>query len=231
MGSFDFTTLFFFVVAIIVFVQLRSVLGKRTGHEKPRNEQAYRDAYSEPENDTNVVTLPQRGSKTDDDIIYAAVDAYADKETDLNTSLRMIVDQDPSFSPKQFLDGAQMAYDMIVTAFAQGDRKALKNLLSRDVYDSYVAAINERESRKETVNFNFVGVEKADIVQAEVNGRTANISVRLVSQIISATLDKDGEVIDGDLEDIAEAIDVWTFSRDLKARDPNWRLVASEPDS
>lgn len=231
MGSFDFTTLFFFVVAIIVFVQLRSVLGKRTGHEKPRNEQAYRDAYSDPETDTNVVTLPQRGSKTDDDIKYAAIDAYADKDTDLNKSLREIVDQDPTFSPKQFLDGAQMAYDMIVTAFADGDRKGLKNLLSRDVYDSYVTAINERESRKETVNFNFVGVEKADIVQAEVSGRTANVSVRLVSQIISATLDKDGEVIEGDLEDIAEAIDVWTFSRDLKARDPNWRLVASEPDS
>lgn len=230
MGSFDFTTLFFFVVAIIVFVQLRSVLGKRTGHEKPRNEQNYRDAYSEQDADTNVVTLPQRGTKSDEEIIYAAIDDYADKDTALNKGLRQIVDQDPQFTPKQFLDGAQMAYDMIVTAFAEGDRKSLKNLLSRDVYDSYVAAINERESRNETVKFNFVGVEKADIVQADVNGRDANVSVKLVSQIISATLDKDGEVIDGDLEEIAEAVDIWTFSRDLKARDPNWRLVASEPD-
>jgi predicted lipid-binding transport protein (Tim44 family) len=103
--------------------------------------------------------------------------------------------------------------------------------LSRDVYDSYVAAINERESRKETVRFDFVGVDKAEIVQAEVVGRDVNVTVRLVSQIISATLDSGEDVIEGDLEEIAEVIDIWTFSRDVKSRDPNWRLVASEPDN
>ena len=235
MGSFDFVTFFFFAVAIIVFMQLRGVLGKRTGHEKPRNERPEAlhrdDTRADHDADSNVVTLPQRDNKRDDNKKYAAIDDYADIGSDLNKGLRAIFDKDPQFTPKQFVEGARMAYDMIVTSFADGNRKELKNLLSRDVYESYATAINERESRGEVVKFNFVGVEKANIVQAEVQNRVANVTVRLVSQIISATFNKDGEIIEGDEEDIAEVIDVWTFSRDLKSRDPNWRLVASEPDA
>lgn len=236
MGSFDFTTLFFFVVAVIVFVQLRSVLGKRTGHEKPYNER--RDTFdrenygeSEAESDSNIVTLPRRKNQDDDANLYAQIDQYAEPGTQLNNGLRSIVKEDPNFNTKQFLEGARMAYEMIVTAFAFGNRKELKNLLSREVYDSYVAAINEREARGETVQFDFVGVEKSDIIQAEIAGRDVNVTVRLVSQIISATLGKDKEIVEGDAENIAEVIDVWTFSRDIKSRDPNWRLVASEPDN
>lgn len=242
MGSFDFVTFFFFAVAVIVFMQLRGVLGKRTGHEKPRNERPEAlhrddrgedqdDARADHDGDSNVVTLPQRDNNRVDSKKYAAIDDYADEGTDLNQGLRDIFDKDPQFTPKQFVEGSRMAYDMIVTSFADGNRKELKNLLSRDVYESYAAAINERESRGEVVKFNFVGVEKANIVQAEVQNRAANVTVRMVSQIISATFDKEGEIIEGDEEDIAEVIDVWTFSRDLKSRDPNWRLVASEPDA
>jgi predicted lipid-binding transport protein (Tim44 family) len=234
MGSFDFTTLFFFAVAVIVFVQLRGVLGKRTGHEKPRQQQHKEaDNYAEADTDadSNVVTLPRRGVHEEAPNKFAAIDAYADPGTDLNNGLRSIAQQDPEFTPKEFLNGAQMAYEMIVTAFAYGNRKELKALLSRDVYDSYVSAINERESRKETVRFDFVGMDKSEIVQAEIKDRDVNVTVRMVSQIISATLDSDEDVVEGDMDEIAEVIDVWTFSRDLKSRDPNWRLVASEPDN
>lgn len=233
MGSFDFTTLFFFVVAVIVFIQLRGVLGKRTGHEKEHHHQQseINDMYTEAEADSNVVTLPRRDDAEEPINKFLNVDSYAEPGTTLNNQLRDIIQADPNFAPKQFVDGAKMAYEMIVTAFAYGNRKELKNLLSRDVYDSYVAAINERESRKETVRFDFVGVDKAEIVQAEVVGRDVNVTVRLVSQIISATLDSGEDVVEGDLEEIAEVIDIWTFSRDVKSRDPNWRLVASEPDN
>lgn len=233
MGSFDFTTLFFFVVAVIVFIQLRGVLGKRTGHEKDHHnrQREIDDMYTGPEDDSNVVTLPRRDDAEEPINKYLNVDSYAEPGTPLNEQLRNVIQADPNFAPKQFVDGAKMAYEMIVTAFAYGNRKELKNLLSRDVYDSYVAAINERESRKETVRFDFVGVDKAEIVQAEVVGRDVNVTVRLVSQIISATLDSGEDVVEGDLEEIAEVIDIWTFSRDVKSRDPNWRLVASEPDN
>lgn len=239
MGSFDFTTLFFFVVAVIVFIQLRGVLGKRTGHEKEHHHQQREindmysdsDSDSESDTDTNVVTLPRRDDAEEPINKFLNIDSYAEPGTQLNDQLRDVIQADPNFAPKQFVDGSKMAYEMIVTAFAYGNRKELKNLLSRDVYDSYVAAINERESRKETVRFDFVGVDKAEIVQAEVVGRDVNVTVRLVSQIISATLDSGEDVIEGDLEEIAEVIDIWTFSRDVKSRDPNWRLVASEPDN
>src|SRR6058998_224055 len=76
--------------------------------------------------------------------------------------------QDPSFDPRHFLTGARAAYEMIVTAYAQGDRRTLKNLLSKEVYDGFEAAIKDREARGEKAETRFVSIEKADITGAEV---------------------------------------------------------------
>jgi predicted lipid-binding transport protein (Tim44 family) len=233
MGSFDFVTFFFFVAAVIIFIQLRSVLGKRTGHERPPQDQmARRDeaGASEGLDDPKVVTLPRRGRENAEPDMFGAVDAYAEPGTELNAGLREVVTADPSFAPKDFVGGATTAYEMIVTAYADGDRKTLKGLLSREVYEGFVAAIEDREARGETVRSNFVGIDKAAIIQAEMKGSEANITLRIISQLISATLDKDGEVIDGDLVEVADVNDVWTFARDTRSRDPNWRLIATEAD-
>ncbi|MBU4531774.1 MAG: Tim44/TimA family putative adaptor protein [Hoeflea sp.] len=231
MGSFDFVTFFFFVAAVIIFVQLRSVLGKRTGHERPpRDQMARRDQAAEGMDDPKVVTLPRRGRDAADTDAFAAVDAYAEPGSELNKGLREVVTADPTFDPKEFVAGATTAYEMIVSAFAEGDRKTLKGLLSREVYDGFVAAIDEREKRGEVVRSNFVGIEKSSIIQAEMKGAEANITLRIVSQLISATLDKDGEVIEGDLVEVTDVNDVWTFARDTRSRDPNWRLIATEAD-
>jgi predicted lipid-binding transport protein (Tim44 family) len=233
MGSFDFVTFFFFVAAVIIFIQLRSVLGKRTGHERPpQDNMARRDDTATPEglDDPKVVTLPRRGRENAEQDMFAAVDAYAEPGTELNAGLREVVTADPSFAPKDFVGGATTAYEMIVTAYADGDRKTLKGLLSREVYEGFVAAIEDREARGETVRSNFVGIDKAAIIQAEMKGTEANITLRIISQLISATLDKDGEVIDGDLVEVADVNDVWTFARDTRSRDPNWRLIATEAD-
>ena len=232
MGSFDFVTFFFFVAAVIIFIQLRSVLGKRTGHEQrpPQDQMARRDQAPEGLDDPKVVTLPRRGRENQEPDTFAAVDAYAEPGTELNKGLREVVTADPSFSPNEFVGGASTAYEMIVSAYAEGDRKTLKGLLSREVFDGFVAAIEERESRGETVRSNFVGIEKASIIQAEMKGTEANITVRIISQLISATLDKDGQVIEGDLAEVTDVNDVWTFARDTRSRDPNWRLIATEAD-
>jgi predicted lipid-binding transport protein (Tim44 family) len=148
----------------------------------------------------------------------------------LNKGLRAIKDNDPSFEPKGFLEGAKMAYEMIVMAFADGDRKTLKNLLSREVYDGFVAAIADRESRGEKIQSSFVGIDKADIVSAEMKGSDSHVTLRIVSELISATRDGSGTVIDGDPETVAEVKDVWTFARDTRSRDPNWKLVATEEE-
>ncbi len=117
---------------------------------------------------------------------------------------------------------------MIVSAFAEGDRKTLKQLLAREVYDGFVAAIGEREQRHETVTFNFIGIDKADIVDASLKGSTAQVKVRFVSSLVSATKNASGEVVDGDPTHVGEVTDVWTFSREVTSRDPNWKLVATE---
>jgi predicted lipid-binding transport protein (Tim44 family) len=123
-----------------------------------------------------------------------------------------------------------MAYEMIVMAYADGDRKTLKNLLSREVFDGFVSAISDRESRSEKIQSSFVGIDKAEIVSAEMKNGEAHITLRIVSELISATRDKAGEVIDGDPETVAEVKDVWTFARDTRAKDPNWKLVATEEE-
>jgi predicted lipid-binding transport protein (Tim44 family) len=93
-----------------------------------------------------------------------------------------------------------------------------------------VAAIGEREAKAEKIQSSFVGIDKADIVAAEMKGSEAHITLRVVSELISATRDKAGAVIDGDPETVAEVKDVWTFARDTRSRDPNWKLVATEEE-
>ena len=111
---------------------------------------------------------------------------------------------------------------------AEGDRRTLKNLLGREVYAGSESAIRDRESKGETVETKFVAIDKADITAAEMRGRAAHVTVRFVSQLISATRDRSGAVIDGSPEKVIDVTDVWTFARDLSSRDPNWKLVATE---
>jgi predicted lipid-binding transport protein (Tim44 family) len=232
MGSNDFVTIFFLVAAVLIFLQLRSVLGRRTGTEKPpRDLYTPRDAANGPDAPDvgKVVTLPRRDA-VDDENRFAAIDAFAKPETPLNASLREVVNLDPSFDPKEFVKGARMAYEMIVMAFADGDRKALKGLLSPEVYEGFDGAIADRESRGETVKASFVGIDKSDIMNAEVKESDALITIRIVSQMISATYDKANVLVDGDAEQVSEVSDLWTFARDSRSRDPNWKLVATESE-
>jgi predicted lipid-binding transport protein (Tim44 family) len=231
MGSNDFITVFFLIAAVLIFLQLRSVLGRRTGHEKPPFDPYNpRDLAKGPgSDDGKVITLPRR-DETDADERFAAIDAFAKPGTELNTALRDLSKADPTFNPREFLNGARMAYEMIVMAFADGDRKTLKSLLSREVYEGFDSAISEREKNGEVVKSTFIGIEKAEIIQAVVKDHDEQITVRILCQLISATYDKAGNLVDGDAEAVAEVNDIWTFSRDTRSRDPNWKLVATESE-
>jgi len=231
-GTFDILTLLFLVIAVVIFLRLRSVLGRRTGNERPRYDPySPSDANGKPVRD-NIVTLPrgepQRAPEALDEATFARrLKDIAPAGSDIAQKLGAIAQQDRSFDPKHFMDGARGAYEMIVTAFAQGDRKALKLLLNREVYDSFSSAIDEREKVGESVDFNFVGITKAEITDAELLGKAAHITVKFLSELITATRSKAGEVVDGDASSIREVTDIWTFARELAARDPNWRLVAT----
>ena len=233
----DFTTILAMVVAFVVFVQLRNVLGKRTGQERPpvdpyaRRERADDDAgdASVPVGeavDDRVVTLPRR----EEGDPYADIDRVAPRDTALNRGLRDIRDSDPDFAPRQFLDGAKGAYEMIVVAFADGDRDTLRQLLAPEVYEGFDAAIAEREAEGLSVEQSFVGIENAALETAAVRDGEAFVAVRIVSQLITATRNARNEVVDGDPDAVVEVRDVWTFAREVPSDDPNWRLVATEAE-
>ena len=230
---FDTWTIILLAVAVAIFLKLRSVLGQRTGRERPPYDPySARDAVRGATND-NVVTLPGRAAESAQKAAETPepVERWkgiAEAGTAVAVGLDAIVGEDATFDAKHFVVGARAAYEMIVLAYAEGDRRALKNLLSRDVYDGFEAAIREREGKGETVETRFVAIDKSDITGAELRGRTAHVTVRFVSQLISVTRDKSGNVIDGNPEKVTDVTDVWTFARDLSARDPNWKLVATE---
>ncbi|UXM95817.1 Tim44/TimA family putative adaptor protein [Bartonella sp. HY329] len=226
----DIVLVVFFILAVVIFLQLRSALGKRTGNERPPFDPMKRtQANSSARRDDNVVPLPNRQTQRADD--FSDIDAVAPQSSRLNEGLRAIRTADSSFTPQSFSDGSRMAYEMVMTAFANGDTNTLKNLLARDVFDGFNAAISERDAKGETVKFSFVGIDKADIVAADVNNGVAEITVRIASEVISATYDKDEKLVEGDPQEVTQLHDLWTFARDTRSRDPNWQVIATDEDA
>ena len=229
-GFFDIYSIIFLVIAVVIFMRLGSVLGRRTGNEPAASEPRMKPAPTASRND-NVVALPPRDravpaspGATD----LAPIDRHATPGTPLHAGLVAVAKTMPDFDVNHFVDGAKMAYEMIVTAFADGDRATLKNLLASDVYDGFEAAIAEREGRGEKAELTFVGLQEAKITNAELDGRSARLTLRFVADLISSTRNKDGEVVQGDATEVQTIRDAWTFARDVGARDPNWKLVATE---
>jgi predicted lipid-binding transport protein (Tim44 family) len=243
MGGIDVLTLVFLAVAVAVFFKLRSVLGRRTGHEQTRFErykaqQEARQRNGELVGQDKVVTLPRREREEDEAAPATApqtpadgeqrVRAFAAGNSEVSQGLVEIYRADSSFDPAHFVQGAKGAYEIIVTAFAEGNRKTLKNLLNSEVYDGFNNAIAERERRGEQIDQSFVGIKVADVVEAELKGGIAHLTVKFVSELISATRDRAGVVISGDPKRIREVTDIWTFAREAASRDPNWKLIATQ---
>ncbi len=238
MQSFDPFTIAILVAAIVVLLKLRSILGQKTGHQEDLSdlfdrEKQKRQSHKDGPSADNVVKLPTRGqadgAEADEkDPMLKQIDKIAKPRTKINKGLKEILAADPGFNPKEFMAGADMAYEMIVNAFAQGDTKSLGNLLSREVFEGFKSVIDDRESRGETVKSTFIGIDESQVQMAELKDYEAHITIKFISQIVSATLDKDGVVIEGDDKDIARVKDVWTFARDTRNNDPNWKLVATE---
>lgn len=238
--AFDPLNLLLLAIAVVIFLRLRSVLGRRTGNERRRY-----DPYGSSETrnhqpagasqDGKVISLPGREDRQagsvphiEDEDRVPIWEGFAKEGSPVANGLEDVARADPAFDPKQFLDGARMAYEMIVTAFAEGDRRSLRNLLSREVYEGFAAAIDSRERAGHANETSFVGIDDATITGAALEGRKAALTVRFVSQLITATRDREGKLVDGDPKKVREVVDIWTFTRDTTSRDPNWKLVATE---
>ncbi len=227
-------TLIFLGLAVFVIVKLRSVLGTRTGFERPPEvlKREMEERQRVPQQD-NVVPLPtqNRPPQPAEQPEMTQADRWkglAAAGTPVANGLDAIVAADPTFDARGFVGGARAAYEMIVQAYAKGDRKSLKDLLAKDVFDGFSQAITDREARGETSETTFVSIDKADLIGAEMRGKQSHVTVSFASKLITATRDKAGVVVDGSAEKIVDVNDIWTFARDVSTRDPNWKLVATE---
>jgi predicted lipid-binding transport protein (Tim44 family) len=230
----DIYTIIFLALAVFIFLRLRNVLGQRTGNERPPYDRAARDVVHSTQDNNNVVPIP--GTVIDQAPLAPTADVVppadrwkglAEPGTPLALGLDAIAAQDSSFDPQHFISGARSAYEMIVLAFANGDRRALKDLLSSEVYESFDAVIRDREKHEQKTETRFVSIDKAELANAEARDRAAQLTVRFVSQMISVTRDKAGSIVDGNPEKVTDITDVWTFARDITSRDPNWKLVGT----
>jgi predicted lipid-binding transport protein (Tim44 family) len=114
---------------------------------------------------------------------------------------------------------------MIVQAFAEGDTATLDNLLAEDVFENFNEAIVTRKEANERLETTIIGIKSSDVIEAEMDGRNAMVTVKFVSEQVNVTHDSEDRVVDGDPNQVTEITDIWTFSRDTKTSDPNWKLV------
>jgi len=228
---FDLPTLIVIGLAVVILFRLRSVLGTRTGNERPPAERRKADA---PATDDTVVPMRPRGTAApdlDDDRrlrkLEAEIEQFSRGNAELATGMKAVADADPTFTPKSFLDGAKQAYEMIVTAFAAADRATLKNLLEKDVFYGFQRAIADREAAGQKIDFTFVGLPKVEYSDAEFDKKNVLVTIRFHAEVVSATRDKDGNLVEGNADQVQTIADEWTFARNPKSRDPNWKLVTT----
>jgi predicted lipid-binding transport protein (Tim44 family) len=228
MGSgFQFLDIILFaMIAAFLVLRLRSVLGRRTGHQRRPDENPLARRGQQPDAEApgndNVIELPGRTENAGgDDAVFDG----ADPNDPLAAGLTQIRIADPGFDPAGFAQGARAAFEMVVQAFAEGDQKTLRNLLNDEVFGNFSEAIKQREEAGETLETTVISIKTADIIEARLDNRTAFVTVKFVSEQVNVTRDKDGEVVDGDPNRVTDVTDLWTFARNTRARDPNWTLV------
>lgn len=216
-SGFPIDLVLFGMIAAFLVLRLRSILGRRTGYERPPQQ------FQPPAGPAPAGPVIDGHAEPAAPVVRRTV---PDPASALGQTLARMRGVDPSFDPSGFLDGAEKAFRMIVTGFAAGDRVTLRNLLADDTYRAFETAIAAREATNQTQVSEVKNIESAAIESAELKNTVAQITVRFVSDQISLTQDASGLPVAG-TDAVTEITDIWTFERDLSARDPAWRLVAA----
>lgn len=216
-GGLPIDLILFAMVAAFLVLRLRSVLGRRTGFERPPGEAAPGGGPAAPALEADAPPPPAPG---------AGNRSVPDPRSPVGQALMRIRGADPSFDPVAFLGGAEGAFRMIVEAFAAGDRDTLRNLLSDDAFAGFDGAIAAREQAGETQRTEIRAVQDMAIEQADLRGSVADVTVRIVSDQVNVTTARDGSISAG-AEAVTEITDLWTFQRDLQVSDPTWKLVGT----
>ena len=229
MPEIDLPTVIFALVALFVAWKLRSVLGMRQDSDRPGELAA--PLRRAPGPASAPVAHPDAAPSTV--VSLAPAERWkgvAEPDPAVWSGLDAIAAADRSFSPQDFLAGARGAYDMVVHAFAAGDFDALKSLMSPEAFANFESAIHARANAGHTMSTTVVSIDKAMIVGARLLGTIAQLQVRFSAKLASVTRDTQNEVVDGSPDAVVEHIDLWTFARDVRSRDPNWQLTATESE-
>jgi len=204
------------MIAAFLGLRLYSVLGRRAEHEEEAIPQRF-----DPTEQQQAQTPPAQ----------AAAPAAAPNVIQIEgvlpaveRGIREIASADSRFDLTAFLDGAKSAYEIVLEAFWSGDRETLRDLCDDDVYAGFTAAIDAREAAGQKLDNKLIRIEETRIHSAQLDGRIARIAVLFVADIAAVTRDKDDNVVAGSLDDAVESRDIWTFSRNVSAGDPNWVL-------
>ena len=216
--------IFFLLVAIFLIVRLRSVLGRRTVNEKkPKDIFTYQDSILEP--DKKKLLEGKESIKR-----KPSVGLSEKKISNLKkgTGLEEIFYFDKNFSPKKFLEGAKIAFRSIIETYAKGEINKIKNLLSSNVFSAFSKEIKSRIKKKHSLEHTLISLKSADIEKIHVKSSIADIVVKFVSEQVNLLKNKKGKILSGNDEYIENHIDYWTFSKDLKSTNPNWKLVVTK---
>jgi predicted lipid-binding transport protein (Tim44 family) len=223
--------LFLALVAVFLGLRLRSVLGTRTGAEKSERWRA-----RAPDQGQQGAAPAETGAETPPDNVTPFPGRTPAQPSQappplpggLDAGVAQIRAADPSFDPQGFAGGAKAAFEMVVQAYAQGDVQTLKPLLAPPVHESFARAIADRQRAKQTLETTLIAIQSAELVDARLNGRSAECTIKFVSQQANVTRDAQGNVVDGDPAQVDTITDLWTFARDTRSRDPNWQLIRTE---
>ena len=209
------------MIAAFLGMRLYSVLGNKAEHEEEMITNRLERAQQEADREAEAQQAQQAGPAGTDQRNDRVLTQFSPA---IEAGLRDISAADRSFQLLPFMEGAKAAYEVVLDAFWRGDKEELKVLCDDDVYQSFSAAIDDREANQLTLDNRLIRIEDTTIHSAVLDGKTARIAVRFVADIASVTRDKDDNVVAGSLDDAIESRDVWTFSRDTRSDDPNWLL-------
>ncbi len=226
------------VIAGFIVLRLRSHLGRRTGHQEQMDpfSQQRREKTEQEAGEDRILRFPERKEEEqaqadDEQLPDIGRDDVPSHSVPVGKGVANIKAADPSFNDKDFASGARMAFEMILNSYAGGDLKTLRPLLANEVFEEFAGAIRAREESGEVLETTLVGVTEADIVEADLQGKTAFVTIRFQSEQINILRDGKGDVIEGGEQDVDHITDLWTFARNTRSRDPNWTLVATDtPD-
>ncbi|EAP89590.1 hypothetical protein OA2633_09999 [Oceanicaulis sp. HTCC2633] len=212
--------LFFAGLAVFLGVRLYMVLGKSSGRAAEDVEREQRERAEA----AGMGAPPPSMRPQADETPFAAQFAGPAGE-----GLMQIAQHDPAFDPDEFRKGARAAYEMIVLAYAKGDREALEPLLTERVKKAYDQAIAAREEKNWTVTTEIDRIKSAEISEASLNDNRAKVKIAFSVELASETRNAQGDVVEGDLTTLKTVDEIWSFERDVTSENPNWRLSGVKP--